>query len=80
MSLVTDAINEQRCTISELPQLCSMLHSRVVVVVVVFLGRCDPSNLPHAPPLPLYHYASLHLAIFTAAAAAVVSVCGGGCF
>lgn len=49
MSLVTDAINEQRCTISELPQLCSMLHSRVVVVVV-FVGRCDPSNLPHAPP------------------------------
>lgn len=30
-----------------------MLHSRVVVVVVfVFVGRCDPSNLPHAPPSP----------------------------
>lgn len=29
-----------------------MLHSRVVVVVVVvFVGRCDPSNFPHAPLL-----------------------------
>lgn len=27
-----------------------MLHSRVVVVVVVFVGRCDPSNLPHDHP------------------------------
>lgn len=63
MSLVTDAINEQRVI-----QLVNYLN--YVVCSTVVAGRCDPSNLPAPLPAPTASATALLLLFLSAVGAA----------